>query len=74
MEIFTFVEMGGKREQMIVKPIHDDDDDLNSKLMHFDAALSQCYLARDRDKLCVRQREICEPDRGCDHDARAPRL
>ena len=53
MEIFTFVEMGGKREQMIVKPIHDDDDDLNSKLSKFDAAKAQCFLPQDRDKLCA---------------------
>ena len=53
MEIYTFVQMGGTQEKMIVKPIHDDDDDLNSKLSQFDAAKAQCFLPQDRDKLCA---------------------
>ena len=48
MEIYTFVQMGGTQEKMIVKPIHDDDDP-NSKLSQFDAANAQCFLPQDRD-------------------------
>ena len=63
MEIYTFVHMGGKSEQMIVVPIHDDDEDLESKLTKFDASQAQCFLPRDRDKLCDRhpgsKREPC---------------
>ena len=54
MEIYTFVQMGGTQENMIVKPIHDDNDDLQSTLLRFDASNAQCFLPRDRDKLCAR--------------------
>ena len=53
MEIYTFVQMGGKQDNMIVKPLHESDD-LNSKLSQFDAAKAQCFLPQDRDKLCAR--------------------
>ena len=56
MEIYTFVQMGGKRESMIVKPILDDDEGLSAKLSQFNAANAQCYLPQDRDRLCARDR------------------
>ena len=58
MEIYTFVHMGGKQQDMIVRPLHDDDEDLRSKLSQFDAANAQCFRPEDRDKLCAR-------DHGC---------
>ena len=70
MEIYTFVQMGGTQEKMIVKSIHDDDDDLKSKLSQFDAANAQCFLPQDRDKLCApairkrNSRHRCAPQRG----------
>ena len=50
MEVFTFVQMGGQRENMPIKPL-DDDDDTDSKLLRFDASQAQCFLPKDRDKL-----------------------
>ena len=50
MEIFTFVQMGGAREDMPIKPL-DDDDYIYSELARFDAAKADCFLANDRQKL-----------------------
>ena len=61
IEIYTFVQMGGKKEKMIVEPIHDDDDDLESKLSTFDASKAQCFLSHDRHRLCAR-------NTGCKHE------
>ena len=51
MEVFTFVQMGGQRENMPVKPLDDDCEDTYSKLLRFDAGEAQCFLPKDRDKL-----------------------
>jgi hypothetical protein len=48
MEIYVFVQMGGEREAMVVKPL---DADAGLSLAQFDAAKAQCFLPRDRDKL-----------------------
>lgn len=50
MEIFTFVQMGGARNDMPVKPL-DDDDNIYGELARFDAAKAQCFLAKDRQKM-----------------------
>ena len=50
MEIYTFVQMGGKRENMPVKPL-DDNNDTIANLMRFDAAKAQCFKMADRQKL-----------------------
>ena len=50
MEIFTFVQMGGKRDNMPVMPLDDDDATL-AGLARFDAGKAQCFVAADRQKL-----------------------
>ena len=50
------------RVMMRLDALDDDDDDLRSKLSQFDAANAQCYLPRDRDKLCapaIRDASFC---------------
>jgi hypothetical protein len=51
MEIFVFVQMGGERDAMVVKPLDAGDADLRNTLAKFDAGKAQCFLARDREKL-----------------------
>ena len=50
MEVFVFLQMGGKRESMVIKPL-DETADLANIFEHFDAAKAQCFLASDRQKL-----------------------
>ena len=52
MEIFVFVRMGGKHEDMVVKLIDEDaDDDLVNKLQTFDARKAKCYQHIDQQML-----------------------
>jgi hypothetical protein len=51
VEIFVFVQMGGRREAMIVKPLDAADANLYRSLAKFDAGKAQCFLERDREKL-----------------------
>ncbi len=50
MELFTYVKMGGRSEQMIITPL-DDSPELQRSLSRFDAGKSQCFLEVDRQKL-----------------------
>ena len=50
MELFTYVKMGGRSEQMIITPL-DDSPELQRSLSRFDAGKSHCFLEVDRQKL-----------------------
>jgi len=50
MEIFVFVRMGGKHEDMLVKLL-DKDSNLAESLQKFDAGKAKCFLSKDRHKL-----------------------
>jgi hypothetical protein len=50
MEVFVFLQMGGERESMVIKPL-DETAGLAFNLAHFDAAKAQCFLPSDRQKL-----------------------
>jgi hypothetical protein len=50
MEIFVFVRMDGKHEDMIVKLLNDDSS-LADRLQKFDAGQAKCFLSKDRHKL-----------------------
>ena len=56
MEIFVFLQMGGERKRMVIKPLDQLERasralDLYEKLAHFDAAKAQCFKVEDREKL-----------------------
>jgi hypothetical protein len=48
VELFVFLQMGGEREAMVVKPL---DADAGLSLNQFDSAKAQCFLEEDREKL-----------------------
>ena len=50
MEIFVFVRMGGKHEDMVLKLL-DENSNLANSLQKFDAAHAKCFLSKDRHKL-----------------------
>ena len=50
MEIFVFVRMGGKHEDMLIRLL-DNDEALATRLQNFDAGKAKCYLSKDRHKL-----------------------
>ena len=58
MEIFTFLRMGGAMERiemkLIANPGADKEEALGSlaqQFSHFDAAMAQCFLQKDRQRL-----------------------
>jgi len=51
VEIFVFLQMGGDRTRMIIRPLELGDEDLHRSLLQFDARKAQCFLAKDRQKL-----------------------
>ena len=52
MEIFVFVRMGGKREDMVVRLLSGTDDGwLQQKLLNFDAGTALCFDPNDRERL-----------------------
>ena len=50
MELFTFIQMGGARERITVVELGDG---ARAALAKFDARKAQCFLPRDRHKLCA---------------------
>ena len=50
IELFVFVRMGGKRENMLVWLL-EETSDLEDRLAHFDASKAKCFLDRDRQRL-----------------------
>ena len=50
MELFTFVQMGGVHENVVVKLL-DAEADLHGSLAHFDAGVARCFLDGDRQRL-----------------------
>ena len=60
MELFTYVKMGGRSEQMIITTL-DDSPELQRSLSRFDAGKSRCFLDVDRQKLlAVIEAEVSE--------------
>ena len=58
MELFVFVRMGGKKNDIIVKLLDEEADkasdrkaDMRARLVKFDASRSRCFLDRDRQRL-----------------------
>ena len=51
MEVFTFVQMGGLREHMPVRPLDEDCEHTYRMLEEFDAKGARCFLSADREKL-----------------------
>ena len=51
MEIFTFVQMRGKKDDMVIMLLDKSDADVTVRLMAFDAGKARCYLAQDRHAL-----------------------
>ena len=52
MELFIFLRMGGKREDMVVKLLGDSTN-LSTSLAKFDAGKAKCFLDVDRQRLCA---------------------
>ena len=50
MELFVFMRMGGKRENIVVWLL-EETTDLAARLTTFDAGAAKCFLDRDRQKL-----------------------
>ena len=50
MELFTFVRMGGREENIVVELLSDDGG-LRGSLAGLDASKAKCYLDRDQQKL-----------------------
>ena len=50
MELFVFMRMGGKREDIAVRLL-EETTDLAVRLTSFDAGAAKCFLDRDRQKL-----------------------
>ena len=50
MELYTFVHMGGKEENIIVKLLSSDER-LRASLLTLDAAKARCFLDRDQQRL-----------------------
>ena len=50
IEVYTFVQMGGAKENMPVRPLIHDDDTLDG-LVTFDAGKAQCFKPEDRQRL-----------------------
>ena len=50
MELFVFMRMGGKREDIDVRLL-EETTDLAVRLTSFDAGAAKCFLDRDRQKL-----------------------
>ena len=50
MELFVFIQMGGAREDVVVKLL-DEAADLPTSLARFDAGLAHCFLDGDRQRL-----------------------
>lgn len=52
IEIFTFLFMGGSRDRIDVLPIGDDTmEQVEQRLISFDAKFSSCFLEEDRERL-----------------------
>ena len=58
MELFVFVRMGGKKNDIIVKLLDEEAGkasdrkaDMRARLVKFDASRSRCFLDRDRQRL-----------------------
>ena len=51
VEVFTFVRMGGLRENMKMTAL--GGTEIHEGLAKFDARKAQCFLPRDRHKLCA---------------------
>ena len=54
MELFTFVQMGGVHENVVVKLLDAEacaEADLHGSLAHFDAGRARCFLDGDRQRL-----------------------
>ena len=50
MELFVFMRMGGKREDIAVRLL-EETTNLAVRLTSFDAGAAKCFLDRDRQKL-----------------------
>ena len=51
MELFVYVRMGGRREQIVVQLLDSHNETLATSLARFDAARARCYLEHDRQRL-----------------------
>ena len=51
MELFVFVRMHGKREDIVVRLLGEQTADLKTSLAKFDAARARCFLDKDRQGL-----------------------
>ena len=49
VEIFTFLKMGGTKDELVLLPV--GGVDVRAQLSQFDASKAQCFLRRDREKL-----------------------
>ena len=50
MEIFVFLRMGGKNDEMLVRLL-DDTADVAVSIARFDAGRAKCFLDEDRQRL-----------------------